>query len=275
FIVDPQHKPLGTMMLNVILRSNRETPMSDIMQEEQTLIPVEMDQEDVAYLFQQYNLVSAAVVDKYQRLVGMITVDDVVDVIDEEAQEDILALGGVKEGDVNVSVREIAKTRFGWLLVNLLTAILASIVIGLFGATIEELVALAVLMPIVASMGGNAGTQTMTVAVSAIATKELTSSNALRVVWKEMLVGLFNGVLLAIITALVAWLWFENQKLGFVIGAAMIINMFVAGLAGTLIPIGLDKMGIDPAVASSVFVTTITDVVGFLSFLGLAAIWLL
>jgi magnesium transporter len=275
FVVDPQHHPIGTMPLSRILKATRDTVLSDIMQVEQTLIPVNMDQEEVAYRFRQYNLVSAAVVTEEGRLVGVITVDDVVDVIEEEAEEDILGLAGVREGDINISVREISKTRLGWLVLNLFTAILASIVIAMFGATIEQLVALAILMPIVASMGGNAATQSMAVAVRALASKELTPANATRVVLKELAVGLINGVLLALIMGFISALWFENSNLGIVIGAAMIINMAVAGLSGTLVPLVLDKMEIDPAVSSSVFVTTITDVVGFLAFLGLAAIFLL
>ena len=275
FVVDPHHKPIGTMPLSWVMRAKSEQQISEIMTGEQTLIPVALDQEEVAYLFRQYNLVSAAVVDKSERLVGMITVDDIVDVIDEEAGEDILALAGVSEGDVNISVRSISRTRFGWLLLNLLTAILASIVIAMFGASIEKLVALAVLMPIVASMGGNAATQTMTVAVRALATRELTAANTFRVVGKELAVSMMNGTVLAIIMGAIAALWFSNPPLGMVIAAAMIINMMVAGLSGILVPVALDRLDIDPAVASTVFVTTITDVIGFLAFLGLAALFLI
>ena len=275
FIVDPQHKPIGTMPLSWVMRANSDQIMSEIMLTEQTLIPVALDQEEVAHLFRQYNLVSAAVVDKSERLVGMITVDDIVDVIDEEAGEDILALAGVSEGDVNISVRSISRTRFGWLLLNLLTAILASVVIAMFGASIEKLVALAILMPIVASMGGNAATQTMTVAVRALAARELTSVNTFRVLGKEVVVGLMNGSVLAIIMGGIAALWFSNPALGVIVAAAMIINMLVASLSGILVPVVLERFDIDPAVASTVFVTTITDVVGFLAFLGLAALFLL
>jgi len=275
FVVDPQYHPIGTMALSKIMRRPRETLVGDIMQTEQTLIPVEMDQEEVADRFRRYNLVSAAVVDNAGRLVGVVKIDDIVDVIDEEAEEDILALAGVSEGDVNISVREITKTRFGWLLVNLLTAILASAVIAQFGASIEELVALAILMPIVASMGGNAGTQTMTVAVRALATRELTSANAARIVTKELFVSLANGALLAVLMGVVAAFWFASAGLGLVIGAAMVLNMIVAGLSGIMVPLVLDRMNIDPAVSSTVFVTTITDVVGFLAFLGLAATFLM
>lgn len=274
FVVDPHFKPVGTMPLSWAMRAKPETKSEDVMMVEQTLIPVDMDQEEVAHRFRQYNLVSAAVVDGDGRLVGMITVDDIVDVIEEEAEEDILALAGVREGDINISALEITKKRFSWLLLNLGTAILASVVIGLFGATIEQIVALAVLMPIVASMGGNAGTQTMTVAVRALATRELSSSNAFRIAYKELIASLISGVLLALIMGVVAALWFGNDGLGLVIAAAMVINLFVAGLAGIAIPVTLDKMDIDPAVASSVFVTTITDVIGFFVFLGLGT-WFL
>ena len=275
FVVDPHYKPIGTMPLSWVMRATSEQKMSDLMTSEQTLIPVALDQEEVAYLFRQYNLVSAAVVDKSERLVGMITVDDIVDVIDEEAGEDILALAGVSEGDVNISVRSISRTRFGWLLLNLLTAIMASLVIAMFGASIEKLVALAVLMPIVASMGGNAATQTMTVAVRALATRELTAVNTFRVLGKELAVSIMNGTVLAIIMGVIAAMWFSNQALGMVIAAAMVINMMVAGLSGILVPVALERLDIDPAVASTVFVTTITDIIGFLAFLGLAALFLI
>ncbi len=274
FIVDPHFKPVGTMPLSWAMRARPEVRTEEIMMVEQTLIPVDMDQEEVAHQFRQYNLVSAAVVDGDGRLAGMITVDDIVDVIEEEAEEDILALAGVSEGDINISALAITRKRFSWLLLNLGTAILASIVISRFGATIEQIVALAVLMPIVASMGGNAGTQTMTVAVRALATRELSSANALRVANKELLASLISGALLALVMGVVALVWFDSLALGAVIAAAMIINLFVAGLAGIAVPVVLDKLDIDPAVASSVFVTTITDVVGFSVFLGLGA-WFL
>ena len=238
-------------------------------------IPLQMDQEEVAYTFRQYHLVSAPVVDEAGRLVGAITVDDVVDVIDEEAEEDLVKLSGLGEIDLYSATLDTTKARFPWLVVNLLTAVLASLVIGLFEGTIEQLVALAVLMPIVASMGGNAGTQTLTVAVRAIAMKDLTAANALRFIWKELLVGSSNGVLFAILSGVVAWLWFSDPALGLVIAIAMIVNLIVAGLSGTLIPLGLERIGVDPAIASSVFLTTVTDVVGFFVFLGLAALVLL
>jgi magnesium transporter len=275
FVVDPHHRPIGTMPLSWAMRSKRPTKMSDLMKTEQTLIPVDMDQEEVAHRFQKYNLISAAVVDRDGRLVGVITVDDVVDVMGEEAEEDILALGGVSEGDVNISVMEIFKARFGWLFLNLITAVLASVVISLFDVTLEKLVALAILMPIVASMGGNAGTQAMTVAVRAIATKELTPANAMRVFGKEVTVAIMNGILFALVIGTIAHIWFNNIALGLVIGAAMVINLIVAGIAGILVPLTLDKLDIDPAVSSSVFVTTITDIIGFFAFLGLAAAYLL
>jgi len=271
-VVDPAYRPIGTVPLSRVLRSERTTRIREVMRREPHLINVATDQEEVARQFAKYHLISAAVVSEFGRLLGVITVDDIVDVIEDEAQEDILALAGVGAGDVNIPVREVAQTRLLWLVVNLGTAILASLVIGLFDATIEQMVALAVLMPIVASMGGNAGTQTLTVAVRALATKELSAANAMRIVLKEVKVSLINGVLLALLVAVVALLWFGNPELGGVLAAAMIVNIFVAGLSGILIPMGLDRVGIDPAVASSVFVTTITDVVGFFVFLGIAGL---
>jgi magnesium transporter len=271
-VVDPSHHPVGTIALNRAMRSKREVVVTDILDKDPILIPVDMDQEEVAYLFRQYRLVSAPVVDAAGRLVGVIMGDDVVDVVQEEAEEDILYLSGVKEGDIHESVMSTTKTRFTWLLVNLGTAILASAVIAQFGGAIERLVALATLMPIVASMGGNAATQTLAVAVRAIATRELTPANALRIINKETLVAIANGIVLAIIMGVLTGLWFHSALLGSVLGAAMVINMFAAGLAGILIPLALQKLHIDPAVSSTVFVTTVTDVVGFLSFLGLASL---
>lgn len=276
FVVDPAHHLVGVVPLSRVMRTNRPTPISEVMDPEPYFVDAKADQEEVAYQFTKYHLISAAVVDEGQRLVGVITVDDVVDVIEEEAEEDILALAGVsEESGMNESFVEITKGRFTWLFVNLGTAILASIVIGLFEATIEQMVALAVLMPIVASMGGNAGTQTMTVAVRALATKELSSTNALRVVNREVLAALLNGVLLAAVAGVVAVLWFDSVTLGGVFAAAMVFNIFVAGLFGLLVPMALHKLEVDPAISSSVFVTTITDVVGFFVFLGLAAVFLL
>ncbi len=233
-------------------------------------------QEDIAYKFEQYNLVSAAVVDDAGRLVGTLMVDDIVDVIQEEAEEDILHLGGVgAEETITDTVWQTTRSRFSWLFINLLTAILASWVISWFDGTIEQMVALAILMPIVASMGGNAGTQTMTVAVRALATRNLGPLNAMRVALRECSVGLINGVLFAAIMGVFAWWWFGSDKLGLVIAAAMVINLLAAALAGILVPLTLDHFDIDPAIASGTFVTTVTDVVGFFAFLGLAAVWLL
>lgn len=275
FVVDPGFHLLGTIPVSRILRTPRSTQVTEIMEREQTLFHVDDDQEDVAYKFGQYNLVSAAVVDESERLVGVITIDDIVDVIHEEAEEDIHRMAGVGDEEITDTVFATARSRFTWLLINLGTAVLASWVISLFDATIEEMVALAILMPIVASMGGNAGTQTMTVAVRALATRDLGPLNAMRVTLRETSVGLINGVVFAVIMGLVTMWWFGHQDLGIVIGVAMIVNMAVAALAGILIPLALDHFEIDPAIASSVFVTTVTDVVGFFAFLGLAATWLL
>ena len=275
YIVDPRHHPIGFIPLSRALRTRRPVRLTEIMETDMKVVPLAMDQEEVAYLFRQYGLVSAPVVDEGGRLVGVITVDDVVDIVSEEAEEDIMKLAGVQETDIYSAMLDTAKSRFPWLVVNLVTAILASVVIGLFEVTIGQMVALAVLMPIVASMGGNAGTQTLTVTVRAIAVKDLTDANAARFVGKELLVGAVNGLLFAAMAGLVAWLWFGSPDIGMIIAAAMIVNMIVAGLAGTLVPLGLERMGVDPAVASSVFVTTVTDVVGFFSFLGMAAIFLI
>ena len=274
FVVDPAYHLLGSVPLSHVLRTARPVVISTIMETDRPVIPADEDQEQTAYRFEQYNLVSAAVVDENQRVVGVITIDDIVDVIQEEAEEDIHRLGGVGDEELTDTVPRIARSRFTWLAVNLLTAIIASSVISLFDATIEQMVALAVLMPIVASMGGNAGTQTMTVAVRAIATNDLLPVNARRVVMREIYVALLNGCLFALVMGLVAWIWFGNPALGVVIGVAMIVNMLMAGLAGIMVPLVLERFSIDPAVASSVFVTTITDVIGFFAFLGLAALWL-
>lgn len=270
-VVDPRHTPVGTIPLSTLLQAKRPVAVTAIMHEKMKLVPVGMDQEEVAFLFRQRDLVSAPVVNPEGRLVGMITIDDVVDVIDEEAEDDIMRMGGLKEDDLYSATLDTTKARFSWLFINLLTAILASTVIGFFQATIEQVVALAVLMPIVASMGGNAGTQTLTVAVRALATKELTATNARRQIGKEVLVGVINGVLFAVLMGGVAWAWFESPELGMVIALAMVANMIIAGLAGATIPLALQRAGVDPAIASSVFLTTITDVVGFLVFLGLGA----
>ncbi|WP_419796971.1 MAG: magnesium transporter [Terasakiella sp.] len=275
FVVDPKHKPLGTVPLSQLMRSKRPVRVGNLMEEQLTTIPVGTDQEEVAFIFRDRDLVSAPVVDNSARLLGVITVDDVVDVIDEEHEEDIMRMGGVTQDEFYSSALDAAKSRVWWLVVNLGTAILASMVIGLFSATIEQLVALAVLMPIVASMGGNAGTQTLTIAVRAIAMKELTPANAMRVVGKEIAVGAMNGVIFAVLVGLATWAWFQDPALASVIAVAMIVNMVVAGLAGALIPVALDRYGADPAISSSVFLTTVTDVVGFFAFLGLAALFLL
>ncbi len=275
FIVDPRHRPIGSVPLYRAMRTKRPVMVAAIMVPETRLVPLEMDQEEVAYLFRRYRMASAPVVDDGGRMVGVVTFDDIAEVIEEEAEEDILRLAGVAgETDLAQSVGRTTRTRFTWLLVNLFTAILASAVIGLFDATIKQIVALAVLMPIVASMGGNAGTQTLTVAVRALATRDLTAANALRIVGKEVAVGAINGVLFAVLTGVVAWAWFAMPALGLVIAAAMVINLLVAGLFGTLIPLTCQRLGVDPAVAASVFLTTVTDVIGFLAFLGLAA-WFL
>jgi magnesium transporter len=274
FVVDPAYHLLGSVALNSLLRAKRPTAIDAITERDIHPIPVEADQEAVARQFERYNLTSAPVVDGGGRLVGVITADDVVEVVQEEASEDILRMGGVAGERVSDSVWRTASHRFTWLFANLITAILASGVISLFEATIEQMVALAVLMPIVASMGGNAGTQTMTVAVRALATQDIGPANALRVIWRESAVGLLNGMLFAVIMAAIAFFWFGSGDLGLVIGVAMIVNLLAAALAGILIPLGLDALGLDPAIASGVFVTTVTDVVGFFAFLGLAALWL-
>ncbi|BBE35893.1 magnesium transporter [Sphingosinicella microcystinivorans] len=271
FVVDPAHKPVGTMRLSLVLRSPRNVLVTDLMNREQTLIPVDMDQEEVALRFQKYALISAAVVDPSGRLVGVVTVDDVVHIIQEEADEDILRLSGAGDGDINDSVREIVSTRLRWLVVNLGTAIIASIVIGFFAGTIEKMVALAILMPIVSALGGNAATQTMAVTVRALATDQLTEANTRRTITKEIRVAVINGAAIATLVGVVAGLYFANVHLGLVIATAMIGNIIVAGLAGVMVPLTLDRMEVDPAVSSPVFVTMTTDVMGFLFFLGLAA----
>jgi magnesium transporter len=275
FVIDPAYHIVGEIPLNRLIRAKRSEKIESLKLKDTHPIPADMDQEEVAQLFRRENLMSAPVVDEENRLIGVITVDDVVDVIDQEAQEDILKLAGVKdEGDLYKNLPATTWSRFRWLFVNLWTAILASAIISLFDATIEQVVALAILMPIVASMGGNAGTQAMTVAVRALATREVSDTNALRIVTKEALVGTLNGAAFAIIMGVIAAVWFHSPVLGGVIGAAMIINLFCAGLFGAGIPIVLDKMGSDPALSSAIFLTTVTDVVGFFAFLGLASIFL-
>jgi magnesium transporter len=275
YVTDSDDHLKGEVQLSRLLRSAREKRVLDILDEEPTVFSVFDAQDDVAYKFEQYNLVSAAVIDANGRLVGMLMVDDILDVIKDEAEGTILHLGGVgAEEALSGTVLETTRSRFLWLLINLFTAVLASWVISWFGVTIQQMVALAVLMPIVASMGGNAGTQTMTVAVRALATRQLGPVNAFKVVFRECAVGLINGVLFAIIIGLFAWWWFGFGGLGLVIAAAMIINLLAAALAGILLPLLLDHFDIDPAISSAVFLTTVTDVVGFFSFLGLATVWL-
>ena len=275
FIIDNDFKPIGTVPSSRVLRTSRDSKMSSIMIEMPVLISANMDKEEVGHTFENYNLVSAGVVNKNNKLVGMITADDVVTVVQEEAEEDVLRLAGVGDEEITDSVMLKTKRRFNWLLLNLFTALLATWVISNFGASIEQMVALAFLMPIVASMGGNAGMQTLAVTIRAIATKELSKTNFNRVVGKEFLIGILNGIIFAIITAAIVQLWFKQINLSLLIGVSMILNMIVAGLFGILVPVFLKKLNVDPALASSVFVTTITDVIGFLSFLGLGSYYFL
>ncbi len=270
FVVSPNHHPIGTCKLSTILRSPRSTPVSEIMARKQTLIPVDLDQEEVALKFQKYALISAAVVDASGRLVGMITVDDIVHIIQEEAGEDVLLLSGAGEGDINEPLLDTYKARVRWLAANLLTALVASMVISQFENAIERMAVLAALMPIVAGVGGNAGTQTLAVTVRAIATNQLTGSNHWRAVWREIRVALMNGLTIAVLIGIGVTLVLGSATLGTVIALAMLTNIVVAGLAGVLVPLGLERAGADPAVASSVFVTMVTDSMGFLVFLGLA-----
>ena len=272
FIVDNEFKPIGIVPSSRVLRTARDSKMNSIMRDMPVLISVNMDKEEVGITFENYNLLSAGVVNKNNKLVGVITADDVVTVVQEEAEEDALRLAGVGDEEITDTVFVKTKRRFNWLLVNLGTALLASWVISIFGAEIEKVVALAFLMPIVASMGGNAGMQTLAVTIRAIATKELSSSNINKVVGKEFLIGVLNGIIFAIITGLIVHLWFKQIDLSIIIAASMVLNMIVAGLFGILIPVTLKKMNIDPALASSVFVTTVTDVIGFLSFLGIGSL---
>ena len=275
FVVDPGHRPLGVIALATLIRSGRQVGLTSLVESEPLTVKADTDQEEVSWLFQQYGLSEVAVVDGNDRLLGTITFDDMVDVLSEESEEDVLRLGGVAGTDLNQGVIDTTRKRFWWLFINLGTAVLASVVIGIFEGTIKEIVALAILMPIVASMGGNAGTQTMTVAVRALATRDLTRANGLRVIGKEILVGSLNGVLFAVITGLVAWVWFQSPLLGAVIAMAMVANLAVAGFIGVATPLVLERFGIDPAIAASVFLTTVTDVVGFFVFLALGALLLL
>ena len=275
FVVNPLNEPIGTIPVSRVLRTARSRSLEGITLKDPILIPATMDQEEVAYQFEKYSLVSAGVIDNAGKLVGRITADDIVWVLQEEAEEDILRLGGLSEAESNQSILASTRKRFVWLFLNLLTAILASIVISLFDASIEKMVALAILMPIVASMGGNAGTQTLTLTIRSLATKELLSSNRKKIFNKEISVSALNGIIFAIITAISAYIWFNDLSLSVIVGLAIIVNIFSAGVFGFLIPYSLNWLKIDPAIASSVFVTTVTDVIGFLSFLGLASIFLL
>jgi len=271
FIVDSFFKPIGTVSSSKVLRASRDSKMNSMMSEMQVLIPVNMDKEEVGHIFENYNLVSAGVVDKNNKLVGMITGDDVFTVLKEEAEEDVLRLAGVGDEEITDSIFQKTRRRFNWLLLNLLTALLATWIISKFGASIEQMVALAFLMPIVASMGGNAGMQTLAVTIRSLASKELSSGNIGKVITKEFFIGILNGIIFAIITGVIVQLWFKENNLSILIAVSMVLNMIVAGLFGILVPITLKKFNVDPAIASSVFVTTITDVIGFLSFLGLGS----
>jgi magnesium transporter len=273
-LVDPRMKPLGHVSLGRLLSTRREAMLREITEDSFRVMSVGQPEGDVAYAFNQYHLISAPVVDDVGRLVGVITIDDAMIVLDEQAEEDLMRLAGVGDSSISDRILETTKRRLPWLAVNLVTAILASLVIAQFEGTISQFVALAVLMPIVASMGGNAGTQSLTVAVRALATKDLTGSNLMRVVRREAGVGLINGLIFATVMGVVGVIWFGSSLLGMVIAAAMVINLVIAGLAGILIPVALDRLKIDPALASGAFVTTVTDVVGFFAFLGLAA-WVL
>lgn len=274
YVVDRDQRFVGAVALDQLLRTKRPVPISTLMDPERRRVRAEDDQEEVARLFERYDLVAAPVVDADERMVGVITIDDVVDMIEQEADEDLLALGGVK-GDEELSdtVLYTVRSRFPWLFVNLITAILAATVINLFESSIQKMVALAVLMPVVASMGGNAGTQTMTVTVRALATRELGSGNAWRIIMRELAVGALNGVFFAVILGIVAVGWFGVRDLAFVVGLAILTVLTAAALGGILIPLALNRLGIDPAVSSGPFVTTITDVIGFFSFLGIATLW--
>ena len=275
YLINDLNQVAGIVPLGRLMGSKRDISLNNIINKELRLIDVETDQEEVAYLFSKYGLVSAPVINKDKMVIGSITVDDVVEVIEEEREEDILKLGGVGHTDIYDSIVNTTRSRLSWLIVNLMTAVVASIVIGLFEAAIEKVVALAILMPIVASMGANAGTQTLTVAVRALAVKELTTSNALKIITKETFIGGINGIIFAIIISVVSIYWFQDIMLGAIIGLAMVLNLIIAGFAGTIIPLALVRMKIDPALASAVILTTITDVFGFLSFLGLATLFLI
>lgn len=275
-LIDPRLHPIGNVTLGKLMRSRRDVKLMDLVEDTFRVIPATQAESDVAYAFNQYHLISAPVVDDEGRLIGLITIDDAMAVLDEEHEEDILRLAGVgEESALSDNVVETTRQRLPWLAVNLVTSILASLVIAQFELALAQIVALAVLMPIVASMGGNAGTQSLTVAVRALATKDLTGANVWRVIRREVLVGLINGLIFAVVMGVVGLIWFGSAALGYVIAAAMVVNLIVAGFAGTVIPVLLDRLGIDPALASGAFVTTVTDIVGFFAFLGLAALVLL
>jgi magnesium transporter len=273
FVVDPAHRPVGTCALSWILRTPRRIAIADVMKREQTLIPVDMDQEEVALRFQKYALISAAVTDASGRLVGMVTVDDIVHIIQEEAGEDTLRLAGAGDGDINEPIRMTVRTRVAWLVVNLGATMLSASVVGLFQGEIARFALLAALMPIVSALGGNAGTQTLAVVVRALATNQLTSSNTARMLFREFRVALCNGAALGAVGAIGSYVILGYPQLSLVFALAMMINSIVAGLVGVVVPVALDKANVDPAVSSAVFVTTATDVMGFFSFLGLAALW--
>ena len=274
YLIDPSFKPIATLSLSNLLKSNRDDKLENLQSSHFVTISAKMDKEMVAHEFERFDLVSAPVIDEDGRLIGVVTADDIVDVIQDEAGEDIRLLGGVGDENITDNAFRVSRGRFSWLFINLLTAILASLVISIFDGTIQEMIALAILMPIVASMGGNAGTQTLTITVRSLSTRDLVPLNYKRIINKEILVSFYNGIFFAIIIGFLGALWFSDVSLGIVLGIAMIVNMLIAGLSGIVIPLGLNKLGVDPAIASAVFLTTITDVVGFFSFLGLAA-WFL
>ncbi|MBM3530406.1 MAG: magnesium transporter [Alphaproteobacteria bacterium] len=274
YVVDPTYRLLGAVQLDRLLRTKRPVPVTELMDEDRRRVLATEDQEEVARMFERYNLVAAPVVDEGERLVGVLTFDDIVDVIEEEAEEDIKALGGVnRDEELSDTVWTIVKSRFPWLMANLFTALIAAWVIRQFSTSIEKMVALAVLMPIVASMGGNAGTQTMTVAVRALATRDLSDTNAARVVRRELMVGALNGLGIAVVLGIVASAWFQTVDLGLVIGLAIVCVLVAAAFGGIVIPLALTRVGVDPAIASGPFVTTVTDVIGFFAFLGIATLW--
>ena len=274
FVVDKEGKPIGNASISNILRSDPNIKVKNLVAENKTFIPADLDKERVGNIFTQYNLVSAGVVDQEQKLIGVITGDDVVTIVKEEAVEDALRLGGIGAAeDISDNPIETTKNRFLWLLINLLTAVLASYVIGIFENTIQKVIALAVLMPIFASMGGNAATQTLTVTIQLIASQQLNAKNVMKIINREVVTGLLNGLVFAAITGVFVYFWFHDLKIAILIGAAMIVNLTVAGLAGIAIPVTLNKMKIDPAVSATVFVTTVTDVVGFFAFLGIASLF--